>query len=230
MLIAVISDLHLGRGNQTDLFGHSDEVFSRFLRFLEHNFERIILLGDIFETLAAKPWQQAREIKTISKAHAPVVKRFDRPQYSLVHGNHDFVLKMAGHPDEVSMELDGVRLLFRHGHTFDWMSRNFRRFPEVLVWLGFLLARNGLQFVYSLGEWLNQWSRHEEPLAFRQWALGLARTREADVIVTAHTHHGGQAEGENGRLFLNSGTCSRGRFSWLALDTKNGSYQHINDW
>jgi len=231
--IAVISDLHLGRGDRTDLFGHSDGVFLRFLRFLEHNFERIIMLGDTFETLAAKPWDQYREIGVISRAHAPLAARFNRAQYTMVHGNHDYVLRRLGHPDELLLEADGTRILFRHGHTFDWLYRNLRYLPEAFVWFGFFLARHGLRFVYNLGEATDRWFRRkgsQTEVSFRNWALGIAKAHEADIVVTAHTHQGGLAEGENGRLFLNSGTCSKGRFSWLSLDTKEGSYQHLNSW
>ena len=49
MQIAVISDLHLGAGGAADGFGHDDGDFLRFLRFLERNFERIVLLGVAFQ-------------------------------------------------------------------------------------------------------------------------------------------------------------------------------------
>ena len=54
MEIAVISDLHLGTGGAADGFGHDDAEFLRFLSFLERNFERVILLGDIWETLQSR--------------------------------------------------------------------------------------------------------------------------------------------------------------------------------
>jgi len=225
MRIAVISDLHLGRGDRVDLFGHSHGVFVRFLRFLERNFERIVLLGDVFEVLAARPKQRKEELEIIRGVHNPVLKRFARPEYTMVYGNHDAILARAGIPDELVLEEDGVRLLFRHGHTFDWSARNTTK--EFFVWLGFLLARWGLRFFYRVGELLDSWFR--ELGAFRRWALEMAHRREADVIVTAHTHRGGHAE-EDGRVFLNSGACSKGRFSWLALDTKAGTYRHLESW
>ena len=69
MKIAVISDLHLGRGDAADLFGHDDAEFLRFLDFLEGNFERIVLLGDIFETLTCpRPLAQRRELVAAREA------------------------------------------------------------------------------------------------------------------------------------------------------------------
>jgi UDP-2,3-diacylglucosamine pyrophosphatase LpxH len=52
--IAVISDLHLGNEDGVDSFGHLDSEFLRFLAFLENNFERVVLLGDVWETLTAR--------------------------------------------------------------------------------------------------------------------------------------------------------------------------------
>ncbi len=46
-----ISDLHLGTGGAADGFGHEDGEFLKFLGFLEKNFEKVVLLGDIWETL-----------------------------------------------------------------------------------------------------------------------------------------------------------------------------------
>jgi predicted phosphodiesterase len=59
--------------------------------------------------------------------------------------------------------------------------------------------------------------------AFQRWAVGLATTREVDVIVTGHTHFATRVE-QGDRLFLNSGSCSEGKLSYLAIDTLRGSY------
>ena len=45
MKLAVISDLHLGRGDGADQFGHQDADFLSFLDHLEDNFERVVLLS-----------------------------------------------------------------------------------------------------------------------------------------------------------------------------------------
>ena len=61
------------------------------------------------------------------------------------------------------------------------------------------------------------------PWSVTTWALTHAATRSADLVVTGHTHHPIKSE-EDGRLFLNSGACARGRLSFLSLDTKRGDY------
>lgn len=226
----MISDLHLGRGDKTDLFWHEDNEFVLFLKYLERNFERIVLLGDIYETLASRPGAQLREIQRIREAHPEIVKRFDRPQYNFVYGNHDLVLAKHGALGELNLEADGVKLHFRHGHRFDWLIRHAPRLAEFGVWLGFAFARWGLDWLFKAGERIEHWLRVKEgPLPFEQWAMGLAGTKEADIIVTGHTHFGKRSQHDQ-RIFLNSGACYKDKLSWLAIDTKTDCYKHLNGW
>ncbi len=229
MKIAVISDLHLERRDRIDHFGHDDAAFVRFLRRLEGNFERIVLLGDIYETLTCKsPLGQRRELALARDAHPEIVARFASPRYTLVHGNHDLVAARAlGAPAELQIEADGVRLLFTHGHLHDWAIRRARRLVELGVCMGGWLRRVGLHPVFRAFDRLDTRLRGavEDPArcSFQRWATSLARMRQAEVVVTGHTHIATRAE-HGDRLFLNSGTCSRGRISFLSLDTRRGDY------
>jgi predicted phosphodiesterase len=65
--------------------------------------------------------------------------------------------------------------------------------------------------------------------AFQRWAVQVARGKSADVVVTGHTHLATRAE-HGDRLFLNSGSCSEGNFSFLALDTRRGAYDVHTSW
>src|SRR5258706_8042146 len=144
MLIAVISDLHLGKGGKTDLFGHDDADFLRFLDFLEGNFERVILLGDVWETLTgALPGRPLVELARARARHREIAQRFERPRYSYVHGNHDIVAASVGAPEEIAIEADGVRLLFTHGHQNDPIVRSARFLSEFGVWVGAWARRVG---------------------------------------------------------------------------------------
>src|SRR6188474_2998957 len=97
MKLAVISDLHLGAGDLADSFGHDDGDFLRFLKFLEGNFERVILLGDIWECLQSRKLGNAREELNLAlAAHPEIARRFSRPSYHYVHGNHDILAGVLG--------------------------------------------------------------------------------------------------------------------------------------
>lgn len=226
MKVAVISDLHLGVGGPTDLFGHEDNEFIKFLAHLESNFEKIVLLGDIWETLtAASTRGQVAELRRAQAAHSEVHARFQREKYVYVHGNHDLVAGRVDRvPEEYSIEVDGMRLLFSHGHQGDGLCSKARPLVELGVWAGAWIRRFGLNLVYSYFAQLEGRRTSDlESCQVRHWALGQAQRRRADVVVTGHTHVPTLAESGTS-LFLNSGTCAKGRISFLSLDTKRGDY------
>jgi predicted phosphodiesterase len=226
--IAVISDLHLGSGGPADLFGHDDAEFLGFLRFLESNFERVVLLGDIWESLTSPRWQDAaRELDRARAAHDEIARRFERPIYRYVHGNHDIVAAARDVPEDIVLGADGVRILFTHGHQQDFVVRNVLWMSELGVWLGGWLRRFGLASIYSLARQLDdhKYKKAHDPASspFQDWAIRAATDRAADVVVTGHTHVAARAE-HGSRLFMNSGSCADGNISFLELDTKRGTF------
>ncbi len=228
MKLAVISDLHLGAGDRADGFGHDDGDFLRFLSFLESNFERVILLGDVWETLQSRKLGSAREELALARAaHPEIAKRFERPKYRYVHGNHDMVAGLLGAPDELQLRADGVRLLFTHGHQNDPLVQRRLWLSELGVWLGGWIKRVGWGAFYRLCARLDAArggaSLDGERCEFQRWAMAEAARREFDVVVTGHTHLAARTE-HGSRLFLNSGSCSDGQLSFLSLDTARGAY------
>jgi len=227
MHVAVISDLHLGTRGATDIFGHEDNEFLNFLSYLEGNFERIVLLGDIWETLTAPTYfQRVKELRAAQEAHSEIHKRFRGEKYRYVHGNHDLVAgAVEGAAEEFALNVDGVRLLFSHGHQGDGICHERRSVSELAVWAGAWIRRLGLNLLYTYFAHLesDRTSRSGE-CTVKKWALGQALQRSADVVVTGHTHVSARVE-DGSSLFLNSGTCARGNISFLSLDTKRGDYR-----
>lgn len=83
----LISDLHLGDGGRTDLFGSKDHDFERMLRATGDHVDGVILGGDVLDAT------QADSADSIRRAHPLVIQRLDElarsvPVYHLV-GNHD---------------------------------------------------------------------------------------------------------------------------------------------
>ncbi len=235
MRIAVISDLHLGRRDAIDHFGHEDSAFLKFLRFLEANFERIVLLGDIYETLTARGLRSQRaELAAARAAHPELVRRFAQAPYHFVHGNHDLVTGEAeGAPDRLVLQADGVRMLFTHGHHHDWIIRHARWVSESCVWGAAWVRRLGLHAFFRALHRFDEFRSGARPdpsrCSFQRWAVAQAHAPQADVVVTGHTHLGLRVE-HGDRLFLNSGTCSEGQFSFLSLDTAAGEYALHSHW
>ena len=235
MKIAVISDLHLGPTGLCDLFGHDDFEFLRFLDFLERNFERIVLLGDVWETLTGRlPGNPAGELDAARHSHREIAGRFDGAQYTYIHGNHDLIAGVVrGAPDELAIESDGVRVMFTHGHQNDPIVQRARWASELGVWVGGWVRRFGLGAVYRV---LRQLDKLRERFhdgstqsAFERWAVEVATLRSADVVVTGHTHIATRAE-HGRRLFLNSGSCAEGQHVFLSIDTRAGEYAVHTKW
>ncbi len=234
MLLAVISDLHLGSGGRTDSFGHDDSEFLRFLDFLERNFERIVLLGDIWETLTgALPGNPLTMLRGAQAVHGDIACRFERPRYSYVHGNHDIVSAARGVPEELVVDADGVRLLFTHGHQNDPIVARARWLSELGVWVGGWLRRAGFGSLYQLAKKLDGArggaAAGAATSGFQRWAIEAARLRGADVVVTGHTHVAARTEHAD-RLFMNSGSCSSGAISFLGIDTRAGKFSVHDRW
>jgi predicted phosphodiesterase len=229
MQIAVISDLHLGAGGPLDGFGHEDSEFLEFLNHLEQNFERIVLLGDIWETLTGKlPGDPGAELRTAQSVHRELAARFRGPRYLQVLGNHDLITgKLDGIPEEITLEVDGVRLLFTHGHQGDPLVADRQSTSELGVWLGGWVRRAGFETVYraasSLDTLRSGVSEDSTRCAFQKAWMGRAAHRDVDVLVTGHTHLAARAE-HGDRLYLNSGSCSDGQMNYLAIDTRLAQY------
>ena len=235
MRVAVISDLHLGNGDCTDGFGHEDDRFLMFLDHLEGNFEKVVLLGDIWETLTTRrPRDPVTGLREAKLAHPELAKRFERPCYAYVHGNHDHVAGELGlAPEELVIEAGSTRLLFTHGHLYDVICRRARWLSEMGVWFGGWLKRLSLEPLYKAFDAVDNFRegpKHDSSRClFQRWSTHLARARNADVVVTGHTHVATRAE-HGTQLFLNSGSCARGAFTWLSLDTTAGSYEVVRGW
>ena len=234
MNLAVISDLHLGAGGATDLFGHDDGEFLRFLGFLERNFERVVLLGDIWETLTgAVPGNPLAQLDKARAVHAEIARRFEGPMYSYVHGNHDLAARARGAPEELSFQADGVRLLMTHGHQNDVVVSHARLLSELGVWVGGWIRRCGFSALYQLLRRVDGMrggaSLDAASCSFQRWAVDVARLRSADVVVTGHTHIATRAE-HGDRLFLNSGSCAQGNISFLSIDTANQAFSVHRSW
>jgi predicted phosphodiesterase len=233
--IAVISDLHLGSEDKVDSFGHADAEFLRFLTFLESNFERVVLLGDIWETLTSScPFSARQGLAEARVRHPDIAQRFTRTGYTYIHGNHDLIAgDVDGAPERWTLDVDGKRLLFMHGHGYDRLLRMARHIAELGVWLGGWIRRAGWHRLYHHLDQLDQRrsavSLDAQQCTFQAWAMNMASQEQADIVVTGHTHVPVATE-HGARLYMNSGSCSRGRYTYLALDTRKDVYGVHHSW
>lgn len=234
MELAVISDLHLGIGDITDQFGHDDYQFCKFLQYLESNFDKIILLGDIYEGLMPKSFNNFN-IKDCISSHKEITNRFIKnKKYNYIYGNHDFMVKsILKSSEELYLTDNNQNLLFIHGHQYDSFIQNNKIISELGVWLGGWIIRLGFEPMYKIFAMIENIygcdGLNQIKSKFEELAINSAHKRDADIIITGHTHNAGKSE-HGSKLYLNSGSCSEGQISFLSIDTKKGNYNINYSW
>ncbi len=231
MKIAVLSDLHLGSSPRVDQFGHVQDDFLLFLDRLESLFDRVVVNGDVYQTdHGLTPFARLEELLRIRERYSRLAARFDSPPYTVLAGNHDQVTVGAlGTPERVDWVIDGLRLHFTHGHLHDPLLQWVPNLARWGSWVSGWVERLGMEGISRALEWLDS-KKHslpdaEKPGALLRSALRHLQDPGADVVVMGHTHRPTVLSLTEG-AYLNSGSCSRGAFSWLEIDTQTRLFLH----
>jgi predicted phosphodiesterase len=225
MHIAVISDIHLGRGDGADRSQGHDQALLRLLDYLEARYELIILLGDVWELLTPKwPGNPKRELRLVRAAHPELAQRFTRAPYRYIVGNHDQAVEiLEGLPKEISIKADQVHMIFTHGHQFDVWAHQLRYVGEFVVWVSGWAARLGTQaltrFFDQLHNLITGASEGSQLGGLERNLIKQSRGRNAQVTVMGHTHLPGITE-HDGHLLVNSGHCLGSTLHFVSLDTQ----------
>ena len=226
MRIAALSDFHLGVTSQRDGFRHPLDDFARVLDRLEATHETIVLLGDIYQTDHGLVPSRARARRHLERARERIgvlAERLDSPPYVYVFGNHDEVAgEVLGAKEQVSLRAHGVGVFMIHGHQFDPVARRARLAADLGTWSTGRLRAVGMR---PLAQWLEDRDIEVKDRRFRGQrgpyvvaGRDLARTHDASVVVMGHTHVASITETPEG-MVVNTGSCSRGRFEYVSIDT-----------
>ena len=182
----IVSDVHLG----TDL--SRPEALLAVLK--SHTFRRLILLGDIFDTLDFRRlprthWHLLTYIRTLCHPEQQI-------EVVWVEGNHDHLLSMVtrsflGVPIRKRYEwmFRGQRFLALHGHQFDTFIHRHPVLTDIACWFYETLQRyegSDHHMSRSLKRTSKAWLRMSAAVATR--AAAYASRRKADVIFCGHTH------------------------------------------
>ncbi len=233
MRLAVVSDLHLGAGNDLDRFARVEggQAFLRErLEAWDQTHDRVVLLGDIFETLRGwRPGSSRRELRAILDTYPCIADRLSSDRYVLVEGNHDPAsVKQLGAVERWRLTDGGHDYMFLHGHQFDWEHR-YAPLSQSAVWLGSLLERVRIPVTQTVDRFRKRPRYAEDEVTEREArALAFASAEGVDVVVTGHTHRAVRHE-QDGVVYLNSGSWLTGRFTWVDLDTDTKSYRVVVD-
>lgn len=226
MRIAALSDFHIGARGYTDEFHHREDRFLEFLQGLEATHEQIVLVGDIYQTehdLLFGRRAAARQLARARRRMPALAERLAGPAYTYVHGNHDAVARHElGAREQVRLTADGFTAVFIHGHQFDPVFRRAYTAARAATWLTGRMRRAGLR---PLAQWFEgrdiaikhrRFGHAQGPYA--EAARGLLREHGADLVVMGHTHVPHLHALPEGRV-VNTGSCSRGRFMHVSIDT-----------
>lgn len=233
MQVAVLSDLHLGKKDKLDQFyrhpGTEQELYE-LLDYLENHVDKIVLLGDIFETLRGTTYNKRKELLKVLKCYPKFAEKIEnKNKYTLIYGNHDPVTKdILGAPEMFQIEDGDSDILFFHGHQLDpiveaWWVRNFDNFG---IWAGGWLERFGMNLTRELNLRSKLKALSNEPIIgpFEKAAVTFGKRMNCNIVVTGHSHRPMKAEVGDG-LFLNSGTRVAGRQDLLLIDTSANQYE-----
>jgi len=233
MQIAVLSDIHLGVKDELDQFYRNDgaeEQLNYLLSYLENQVDKIVLLGDIFETLRGRQYSKQKRLVKILEAYPVLTANIiENPKYELIQGNHDFITgKLLNAQESLILNEDNVKMAFFHGHQVDGIVEDFwtRNFEKIGVWLGGWCERFGLDITKSgnLRSKFKALNNEWKVGAFEKACATLGNSMGCDIVVTGHSHHPMKVEIDD-TLFLNSGTRVAARQDLIIIDTNSKQYE-----
>jgi len=221
----ILSDLHLGAETS-----HAREA-TRVLK--ENQFQRLILLGDIFADL---------NFARLTKEHwkfLGYIRKLSNPKRKIevvwVEGNHDHGLTdIMSHLVGVRVyqhydwDFCGLRHVAIHGHQFDGFQVSRMQLSRWGTSLYLLLQKLDFKSkpIARLIDRLNtRWLRMSPKVA--AGALHYARHHGADRIFCGHTHEALRIQ-EDGVEYYNSGGWVDSRLTYLTVD-ENGVQIHEYD-
>lgn len=232
MQIAVISDLHLGRKNKLDQFnrnlGAEAQLYTLF-KYLENHVDKIILLGDVFETMRGKTLDHEARLRAVLKDYPKISdKILNNKKYVLIQGNHDLITgKVLNALEMLKIKDNGTSIAFFHGHQLDPIVSSFwvKKFGRTGVWIGGWLERMGFDVTQksNLSSKIKALNDQWKVGKFENMAAVMGAELGADIVVTGHSHHPMKVEFDDA-LFLNSGTRVCGRQDMVLIDTSAHTY------
>jgi predicted phosphodiesterase len=231
MNILVISDLHIDTGDKFGTFQWNEiDLIMQIESMREiYSLEKIIFNGDTFELLKYR-------FEDIIKANPSLMKYFRDKDFIFIRGNHDMVMN-SGLKDYQITNSHGQTIHIEHGHNADWFDGS--RLGQAISKFGFSLLKKlsnsgSMMDIYfkivAFGDQINHIPKRYNTLKYLSYALKLLK--EHDVVILSHTH---KLESHHTyylnkkKRYLNTGSCSLGRFQGIVLDTETLKYELIKE-
>jgi predicted phosphodiesterase len=231
MNILILSDLHIDTSDNFGTFQWNESDFIRQLEFIRnvYSIEKVIFNGDVFELVKYS-------YEDISKANPVLIKYFSDNDFIFIKGNHDLLYESSIDQFEITNTL-GQTIHIEHGHNADWLDGT--KIGRILSSFGLSLLKKlshskSLMKIYfkivALEEQVNKIPKKYNTIKYLRYALKLLKVH--DVVILAHTH---KLESHHTyylnkkKRYLNSGSCSLGRFQCIMMDTETLNYELIKE-
>jgi predicted phosphodiesterase len=230
MKILVISDLHLDKGDHFGSFGWNQEDFIRKVEYTcaLYDIDQVILNGDIFELIKYR-------YDDIVAANRVLIDFFQMIGAIVLRGNHDIALRDLPESHCI-INSKGERIHIEHGHRADFLNGTMlgRRISAASLILLKAASRNA----FARSRYFDFIKRDDGIVGVPRYTLckylayAYKLLMENDVVLLGHTHRLETSTSlytTTKKLYLNSGSCSLGKFQAIVMDTETLRYELLND-
>jgi predicted phosphodiesterase len=231
MKILVISDLHIDACDNFGSFQWNQMDLIMKLETLreDYSIDKVIFNGDVYELIKYN-WEAVR------KANRILMNYFNNSDFIFIKGNHDLSNTTALDHYDIR-NTSGQTIHIEHGHKADWL--NGTRFGQWLSNFGLTMLKKmshykhlrGIYFrIIALEDELKHIPKKYNTIKYLSYALKLLK--EHDVVILGHTH---KLESHHTyylnkkKRYLNSGTCTFGRFQGIIMDTETLKYEMMKE-
>lgn len=231
MNILVLSDLHIDTCDNFGTFQWDEMDLIMQLEGIReiHSIDKVIFNGDVFELLKYT-------YEDIRKANPTLMRYFADNDFIFIKGNHDIVNDYGfDHYDITNSK--GQTIHIEHGHNADWINgtRLGRAIGRIALSLLKKMTHSKTMmdfyfWIVGLEEQINHIPKKYNTIKYLTYALKLLKGY--DVVILGHTH---KLESHhtyylnNKKRYLNSGSCSLGRFQCIIMDTETTKYELIKE-
>jgi len=231
MNILVLSDLHIDARDSSGMFQWDEMDFILKIEQLRdiHSIDKVIFNGDTFELLKYT-------FDELKKANPLLFRYIESNDFIFIKGNHDRVNSFGFKHFQITNSKE-QSIYIEHGHKADWFNNSMigYKFGKAgLILLKRLSGSRRVMKVYvrliSWFEQIDQIPRRYNTLKYLTYALRLLK--EHDVVILSHTH---KLESHHTyylskkKRYLNTGSCSLGRFECIVLNTETLQYELIKE-
>lgn len=222
--LAVLSDIHLGRGDGRTGYRGDIGHLCAALEMIAAQADLVVINGDLYDLdRGTLPTAQALEYKHLRPKWAAVEACMAEHGIRMTAGNHDRALcgmHVGGAKVEQSyvVAVGDLSVRIEHGQRFDsWIKRN-RRFTSFVTWMSGWASRIKLGVVYRLLRLAEKWTTDDkEGGLIHRASKWLQAHPEYDVLIMGHTHQQ-DARRCGAQWLLNPGDGMHAKIHYVLID------------